>query len=178
MNRVLQFWSKSKFRYNSVIFALRGTSLKNIEQFIMPHNIVFEKFAWIFFAFSFWQGERQAYQSCVCLSVCLLKQQTRTLAMRVPAMRWHTERLCWSAIRALSKQTKPSLSPLSALTSAERWDNWGLCLSKSIIITQSIKMLCLLICIKIYCASDISRLWKIYISQHTSSFMFLIIEQK
>ena len=77
-----------------------------------------------------------------------------------------------------SKQTKPLLSPLSALTSAQRWDDWGLCFSESIIITQSIKMSCLLICIKIYCASDISRLRKIYISQHTSSILFPLFQKK
>ena len=76
-----------------------------------------------------------------------------------------------------SKQTKPLLSPLSALTSAQRWDDWGLCFSKSIIITQSIKMSCLLICIKIYCASDISRLRK-YIFLNIHLFCFLFFKRK
>ena len=82
--------------------------------------------------------------------------------MRVPAMRWLR---CWRQQPERYPSKPNPLSLLSVLTSAERGDDWGLCLSESIIITQSIKMLCLLICIKIYCAPDISRIWKIYISQ-------------
>ena len=39
-------------------------------------------------------------------------------------------------------------------------------------------MSCLIICIKIYCASDISRLRKIYISQQTLSITFLRVQRE
>ena len=148
----------------------------------MPHNLVLKslKKAWMFFALSFWQGERQAYQRHVYLFACLLVNKQEPLLcvyLQCDGIRSNCW-LCWSAILEPSEQTKPLLSPLSALTSAQRWDDWGLCFSESIIITQSIKMSCLLICIKIYCASDISRLRKIYISQHTSSILFPLFQKK
>ena len=76
-----------------------------------------------------------------------------------------TRSICRSMPRRVvrAKQT-PSLQLLCVDVRAERRDNWSF-QRTSIIITQSIIMSCLIICIKIYCASDISRLRKIYISQ-------------